>query len=329
MNKTLIITLAVAAGVVFNVADAAGKKKKDRKGDKADAKVELKTAGDSLSYAAGLVRTDGLLPFLKQNYGVDTAYMADFTRGFEDAMNRGIDEKTKAYYAGEQVALMVSQRMLPFLKEEFAGQTDSVSDALFVKGFVNSLKKDMSVMPDSVASEYFNAAFMKAINDRNMANKKAGEDFLARNKRMAGVLTLPSGLQYKMLKRGNGPVAGVNDEVTVKYEGRLIDGTVFDSSYKRKDQTSTFRPNQVIEGWTEALTMMPVGSKWELYIPYYLAYKERQAGKIKPFSALIFTVEVVDVKKAEADTAKPKVSESKSRVGVAKPAVTGKGKTGK
>jgi FKBP-type peptidyl-prolyl cis-trans isomerase FklB len=86
--------------------------------------------------------------------------------------------------------------------------------------------------------------------------------------------------------------------VTVKYEGRLIDGTVFDSSYKRNPQTTTFRVNQVIRGWTEALTMMPVGSKWELYIPQELAYGSRQTGKeIKPYSTLIFVVELVDIVK--------------------------------
>ena len=99
-------------------------------------------------------------------------------------------------------------------------------------------------------------------------------------------------------------MATERDEVTVKYEGRLIDGTVFDSSYERKEQTNTFRPTQVIKGWTEALLMMPVGSKWELYIPYDLAYGERQAGKIKPYSTLVFTVEVVGVKKAAVPVVK-------------------------
>ena len=103
-----------------------------------------------------------------------------------------------------------------------------------------------------------------------------------------------------MLRECTGNVADVNDEVVVKYEGRLIDGTIFDSSYERNPQTSKFRPNQVIKGWTEALSMMPEGSKWELYIPENLAYGERQAGKIPAFSTLIFTVEVDEVIKAKA-----------------------------
>ena len=84
----------------------------------------------------------------------------------------------------------------------------------------------------------------------------------------------------------------------MKYEGKLVDGTVFDSSYERKEQTNKFRPSQVIKGWTEALTKMPVGSKWQLFIPYQLAYGDRDMGKIKPYSALIFTVELISIEKS-------------------------------
>ena len=107
-------------------------------------------------------------------------------------------------------------------------------------------------------------------------------------------MVLPSGLQYKVLQQGTGAVAKATDKVKVHYEGRLIDGTVFDSSYKRGEPTS-FAPNQVIKGWTEALTMMPVGSKWQLYIPQELGYGARGAGKIPPFSTLIFDVEVLAI----------------------------------
>ena len=105
-----------------------------------------------------------------------------------------------------------------------------------------------------------------------------------------------------MLTEGTGEKPQVTDKVEVNYEGRLIDGTVFDSSYQR-NKPSTFRANQVIKGWTEALTMMPVGSKWELYIPQELAYGDREQGRqIKPYSALIFTVELLGIVKEEAAT---------------------------
>jgi len=103
-------------------------------------------------------------------------------------------------------------------------------------------------------------------------------------------------LQYKIIKEGNGAVPTDSSKVKVNYKGTLIDGTQFDSSYDRKEPT-TFRANQVIKGWTEALTMMPVGSKWELYIPQELAYGAREAGQIKPFSTLIFEVELVGIEK--------------------------------
>ncbi len=317
MKKIILAALAVLVSASFNTADAAGKKKKDKKAEQEPAKVSLVSKSDSLSYSAGMVRTEGLVPYLKQGFGVDTAYMADFIKGYEDAMAKGINDNTKAYFAGEQIALMVSERMLPFLKDEFKGQADSISDALFNKGFVSALKKDYTLMADSVAKEYFDKAFKQAVDARNEATRKAGEDFLAANKTKEGVVTTPSGLQYKVLVKGNGEIPSADDEVTVKYEGRLIDGTVFDSSYKRPGETSKFRPTQVIKGWTEALTMMPVGSKWELYIPQNLAYGERQAGKISPYSALIFTVEMVSVEKAkkpEAETDAKSGNDNKAAV---------------
>jgi FKBP-type peptidyl-prolyl cis-trans isomerase FklB len=115
----------------------------------------------------------------------------------------------------------------------------------------------------------------------------------------------------------------------VKYEGRLVDGTVFDSSYSRKDQTTKFRANQVIKGWTEALCMMPVGSKWELYIPYSLAYGDRQSGKIPPYSALIFTVELVDITGATPKPAAKPATETTAADSAAKKTAAAKKATAK
>ena len=109
------------------------------------------------------------------------------------------------------------------------------------------------------------------------------------------MITLPSGLQYKVLTQGTGAVPTTSDKVQVHYEGRLIDGTVFDASRNHGDEPAEFRPTDVIKGWTEALTMMPVGSKWQVYIPFELAYGSRDAGQIKPYSALIFDIELVGI----------------------------------
>jgi len=125
--------------------------------------------------------------------------------------------------------------------------------------------------------------------------KEAGEKFLAANKSRPGVISLDNGLQYEILKAGDGKKPKATDKVLVHYHGTLIDGTVFDSSVERGESIS-FPLNQVIRGWTEILQLMPVGSKWKVYIPYDLAYGDRGAGgAIKPYSALIFEIELLGI----------------------------------
>ena len=127
-------------------------------------------------------------------------------------------------------------------------------------------------------------------------NKKEGEAFLAENKKKEGVITLPSGLQYKVIKEGTGETPKLTDTVTTNYRGTLIDGTEFDSSYRR-EQPATFPVKGVIAGWTEALQLMKVGSKWQLFTPSNLAYGERGAGRdIGPNATLIFEVELLSIK---------------------------------
>lgn len=137
-------------------------------------------------------------------------------------------------------------------------------------------------------------------------NKQAGEKFLAENKTKEGVVTLPSGLQYKIIKQGDGPKPTAADTVVTNYSGTLIDGKEFDSSYKR-GQPVTFPVGQVIKGWTEALQLMPVGSKWQLFIPSSLAYGEHAppGSNIGPNSTLVFDVELLSIQDKKADTAKP------------------------
>jgi FKBP-type peptidyl-prolyl cis-trans isomerase FklB len=132
-------------------------------------------------------------------------------------------------------------------------------------------------------------------------NKKDGEAFLAENKKKSGVKTLPSGLQYKIISEGKGASPKETDTVTTNYKGTLIDGTEFDSSYKR-GEPATFPVNGVIKGWTEALQLMKVGSKWQLFVPADLAYGPRGAGQvIGPNSTLIFEVELVSIGESKTD----------------------------
>jgi FKBP-type peptidyl-prolyl cis-trans isomerase FklB len=171
---------------------------------------------------------------------------------------------------------------------------------------VMGLRDLFAKAPKMSQEEYNNAMQLCQQKMRAAAQEKAaavasrmkaeGEAFLAENAKKEGVKVTASGLQYKIITKGEGPVPTNTQKVKVHYEGRLIDGEVFDSSYKR-GQPATFGVNQVIKGWTEALTMMPAGSKWELYIPQELAYGSREQQSIPAFSCLIFTVELLEVVK--------------------------------
>src|SRR5690554_977213 len=146
---------------------------------------------------------------------------------------------------------------------------------------------------DQIIRNYFEAEGVK----QGQLNLEEGNAFLEQNKSRSEVKTTPSGLQYEILEEGDGPVPAAEDQVRVHYHGTLIDGTVFDSSVDR-GETTVFGVNQVIPGWTEALQLMPVGSKWKVYIPAELAYGERGAGgAIEPNSTLIFEVELLEIVK--------------------------------
>ena len=294
MKKLIILFMLLVPYVA--TSQAAPDKKKTKK----QTENVLNTTADSVSYAAGMSLTNGLMPFLQQQYGLDETFMDDFLRGFEEAIRAKVDNATKAYGAGISIAAMLEDRMVPGVTEEFKDSDSPIQHDLLVQGFIASLKKDTTFFQQEAAETLMRTTRDAVKHAKEEAAKEEGRKFLAENATKEGVKTLPSGLQYKVLREGTGKVADVNDEVVVKYEGRLIDGTIFDSSYERNPQTSKFRPNQVIKGWTEALSMMPEGSKWELYIPENLAYGERQAGKIPAFSTLIFTVEVDEVIKAKA-----------------------------
>ena len=295
----IFLALALVASASFCTTEAAKKKKVVEPQVSAVETVELVSSSDSVSYTAGMTLTNGLMSYLLQQK-MDTTMMAHFVSGFMDAVKKGDDAQQKAYMLGQNIAQQVSERMLPGMKKEFEDTPDSILADLFYRGFADAMLGDTTHFTQPKAESYFTDKQKadKAIREDRLygANRDAGRQFLADNAKKDDVITLPSGLQYKVLKKGEGEVPLMTDKVKVHYEGRLIDGTVFDSSYER-GEPSEFTPSQVIKGWTEALTMMPVGSKWQLYIPYELAYGDRDAGKIKPFSMLIFDVELLDIVK--------------------------------
>ena len=297
MKKIILIALAVMSSASFSTIEAAKKKKNDKKEVKeVKAPVALTTSSDSLSYASGIAATNGLLPYVQQQLGVDTAYMADFIQGFNEAVAGLNDKRQKARLAGMQIAEQVTDRMLKNLKNDLTDAIDSIDTPLFYRGFTDILVNDTTVLNMANATKIQQEKLQ--VNRKAKAEKltKAGREFLAANAKKPGIITTPSGLQYEVLTQGTGDVPQKTDKVKVHYEGKLIDGTVFDSSIQR-GEPAVFGLNQVIKGWTEGLSLMPVGSKWRLYVPQELGYGERQAGKIPPYSTLIFDVELLGIEK--------------------------------
>lgn len=176
-----------------------------------------------------------------------------------------------------------------------------VNTAMVTKAFDDVFKKDKTALTNEQMQQVIMTQMQKLEKDKTAVVRKQGEAFLAANKQKPGVVSLPSGLQYQVLKAGTGAKPTLNDTVKVHYHGTLIDGTVFDSSVDRGEPI-TLPVSGVIAGWTEALQLMPVGSKWKLFIPADLAYGDRNAGdKIKGGSTLIFDVELLGIEHKTAD----------------------------
>lgn len=165
----------------------------------------------------------------------------------------------------------------------------------FSKAIRDVLEGNATDITHTEAREIVNAYFQELEAKRNAENIELGKNFLEANKQKAGIVTLPSGLQYEVINEGNGKQPKATDRVRCHYEGTLIDGTVFDSSVKR-GEPAVFGVNQVIAGWVEALQLMKEGAKWRLFIPSDLAYGARGAGElIAPHSTLVFEVELLEV----------------------------------
>ena len=299
--KKLFILIVVAA--ISMTATAESNKKKAKKPVKMPVAEKVDTISVSeFSYAIGKANTSGLKQYLVQRMGIDTAYIADFMQGFETETMTDADRRMKARLAGMEIREQVVGQIMPNISKQINDSIDMLNHAQFLAGFRAGLTGENDQMPISNDSlqklvrkqiDYYHATQMEK---KYGENRRKGEEFLRENGKKKDVVTTASGLQYKVLTKGTGDIPTATQRVKVHYEGHLIDGTEFDSSYKRNEPT-TFGCNQVIKGWTEALTLMPVGSKWELYIPQQLAYGDRESGSIPPFSTLIFTVELIDIEK--------------------------------
>ena len=269
---------------------------------KSTPKANLKSDVDTLSYAIGMAQTQGLKEYLVERMDVDTTYMKEFIKGLNEGANAGDDKKKAAYYAGIQIGQQISNIMMKNINREVFGNdsTKTISLKNFMAGFVSGVTGKNGLMTAEQAGQTAQTKMQQMKAEQMMKqygpNKEKGEKFLAENAKKEGVKTLPSGVQYKVIKEGSGAIPADTSKVKVNYEGRTIDGKVFDSSYKRYHPL-TLRCNQTIMGWTDAMVHMPVGSVWEVYIPQNLAYGEREQGEIKPFSVLIFKIELLGIEK--------------------------------
>ena len=287
-KASIFMVIAAAAGFASCTAQAP--------------KADLKNDVDSLSYAFGVAQSQGFGNYLTQQLRIDSAQIGDVVKGLIDGAAGKDAQSQIAYVEGLKVGKMIAENWVSGITSDVYADdsTKSIDKDNLVAGFIAGVLNKDQKMTMEEAQEYVQAV-MEAANEKKMEaqfgpNREAGEKFLAENKTKEGVQVTPSGLQYKVIKQGKGAVPTTTDKVSVHYRGTLIDGTEFDSSYKRNKPTE-FGVTQVIKGWTEALTMMPVGSKWEIYIPQELAYGSRNQGQIKPFSTLIFEVELLDIVK--------------------------------
>ncbi len=261
----------------------------------------LKTDIDSLNYAFGLANGNGI----KNYYLAKDSANADSMKIKIEALLKGIKEGMKGGDSDYAELEGIGTNIGTALKEQsekglMGDSTLKVDMDLIKQGLVNGLLGSKVTMTPEEAHMYVNTT-MQRLQQAKMAsqygaNKASGETFLAANKAKAGVTTTASGLQYEVIKKGTGAMPTETAQVKVHYHGTLIDGTVFDSSVDR-GEPATFGVNQVIKGWTEALQLMPVGSKYKLYIPQELAYGPAEQGNIKPYSALIFEVELIEIVK--------------------------------
>ncbi|MBP6260387.1 MAG: FKBP-type peptidyl-prolyl cis-trans isomerase [Paludibacter sp.] len=261
----------------------------------------LKNQIDSLNYAFGLANGNGI----KQYYLAADSANADSLNAKIESLLRGMDEGMKGDVAENPELAELGTNIGNALKEQktagLMGDSSLTVDIKLIKqGLVNGMKGSNIQMTAEEAQTYLNATMQKLqekrMQEQNGPNKAAGEVFLKENAKKAGVVTTASGLQYEVIKKGTGALPNDSSRVKVHYHGTLIDGTVFDSSVDR-GEPAVFGVNQVIKGWTEALKLMPVGSKYKLYIPQELAYGSQSMGNIKPFSALIFEVELIGIEK--------------------------------
>ena len=289
MKFRSMLVVALAATLSFS-AFAAKKTKKNNKKVAQPVMVKPVSPAD-FSYAAGVAQSASLAQFLAQRSGVDSAHIKDFVEGFSQDISADEAAKLRALLASIDIKKQMPQ-IVQSMNQQATGKGDTtyVDAAIFLKGLTEGLLKTNTLSADSatkIEQQQYDY-YAQQLKTRNA-------DFLKNYAKQKGVKSTASGLLYKVIKEGDGAMPTDTSEVEVNYEGKLVDGTVFDSSYKR-GQTATFAVNQVIKGWSEAVKLMKVGAEYEVCLPYEIAYGERGTRGIPPYSTLIFKIELKSIK---------------------------------
>lgn len=262
---------------------------------------ELTNANDSINYAFGLANGNGIKNYYlaKDTANADSmkVKIASLLKGVREGMKGEVSDYPELDEIGRNIGSALKEQKVAGLMGD---STLEVDMKLIRQGLINGLRGSQATMTAEEAQLYVNNTMQNLqkikVEKQYGEYKKQNEAFLAANKSKTGVITTESGLQYEVLAKGTGALPTDTSRVKVHYHGTLIDGTVFDSSVDRKEP-AVFGVNQVIKGWTEALKLMPVGSKYKLYIPQELAYGEANQGTIKPYSTLVFEVELLSIEK--------------------------------
>jgi len=256
-------------------------------------KVVMKSVTDTVSYSIGMGRAVRAYKSQLEQSGIDQSVIDAFIKGFLEAANNPDDASKKAYAIGFEIGSEEMNNAYTGISESMFGSDSELSfnKSNYLNGFIDGLKDNYDIMTFEEADETSERLYQYFTELQFEANRKTGEEYLAKKAQEEGVVKTASGLLYKVITEGNGKKPSASDNVKVKYRGSLVDGTVFDES------TSAISLNlgQVISGWTEGLQLMNEGSKYELYLPYNLAYGESGQSVIKPYSALIFEVELISV----------------------------------
>ena len=299
MKKVLFGAL-VAATALFSACG--GSKQSAATGD-------LKDEVDSLSYSVGLSQSptpEQIKEYLMQA-GSDSAFVDEFFKGMKEGMSMADDKKALAYQLGMQSGIQLQTRLFPQVEGQvFAGDsTKHLSAKNVLAGMIDG-KNGVSALIVGKDTLHREQAGMYMQQKMQAMAAKANENVYgaAKKAKTAGVKALPGGVYYKEVKAGTGATPKADQICEVSYEGRLMNGKVFDSS---QDKTVKFPANQVIKGWTIALTNMKVGSEWEVYIPWNLAYGDQEQGPIPPYSALVFKIKLVSVSDAPAQPEAPQM----------------------